>query len=198
MILPEFERPQNFTIIDQWNDDLIQKATEIYEQGLGQEYISAEDLKRYIAKSECIVIGAMVDSSLAGVMIAYPMMSEESEKYDRELYENKVPQIFQGRNVGLVKSVSVENKFRRRGIGTQLILESMQRLNEKGCDLFFAVSWYSGLKDSSPSIFESLEFIKAVKISDYWTEDSLKEGYMCPVDGNPCHCSAIFFFKNSR
>ncbi len=195
MILPEFEQSHSFRIIDVWDDILIKKAVEIYEQGLGQEYISKEDLIKFTENKNYILIGAMVDKDLAGVMVAYPMSIKESEKYDRELYENKVPQILQNRKVGFIKSVAVEKEFRRRGIGTQLIVEAMQRLKNKECDLFFAVSWVSGLPDSSPSVFEALKFTNAVEISDYWTEDSIKEKYICPVDGNPCHCSAIFYLR---
>ena len=106
--------------------------------------------------------------------------------------------------MGLIKSVAVEKEYRRRGIGTQLIVEAMRRLKNKGCDLFFAVSWDSGFRDSSPSIFKALSFMEAVKIDNYWTEDSKEKDketgeveikYMCPADGWPCHCSAIFFFR---
>lgn len=206
MNLLESERLYSFKIIDVWDENLIQKAVEIYEQGLGQKYISREDLIEFTQDREkYILIGAMVDNDLAGVIIAYPMDIEESEKYGRELYENKVPQIFQDYKIGLIKSVTVERKYRRRGIGTQLIVEAMQRLKNRGCDLFFAVSWVSGLPDSSPSIFEALKFTNAVEIPGYWTEDSvqraedgsiIKLNYMCPVDGNnPCDCSAIFYFR---
>lgn len=197
MLSLEQEHLFNFRITDKWTDALIDKAVLIYEQGLGQKYISREDLIRFTEnKGKYILIGAMVGEELAGVMVAYPMELHEQDQYDRELPEKEVSSFFIDKKVGLIKSVAVEKKFRRRGIGTQLILESVSRLEQRGCDLFFAVSWKSGLRDSSPSVFEALNFTKAVEISDYWTEDSIKEGYMCPVDGNPCRCSAIFYFKS--
>ena len=209
MNLLELERLHPFRIIDTWNDKLIQKAVEIYEEGLGQKYISRDDLIKFSEdKEKYILIGAMVGDDLAGVMIAYPMESQEYGKYSFELFENEVPDLFEGRKVGLIKSVSVQKKYRRRGIGTQLILESMQGLKNKGCDLLFAVAWDSGLRDSSPSIFKDLKFIDVAYIPNYWTEGSKKRdengnvvgfNYTCPVDGEgePCICPAIFFFKNA-
>jgi len=208
MILPEFEQSNSFRIIDTWNDSLIQKAVEIYEQGLGQKYITKEALIKYSEdKDKYILIGAMVGNDLAGVMVAYPMEPHEYGKYDFELFENEVPDLFKGYKVGLIKSVSVEKRYRRRGIGTQLIIESMQRLKERGCDLYFAVSWVSGLRDSSSSVFKDLKFTDAAYIPNYWTEDSKKRdektgevigfNYTCPVqgEGKACVCPAIFFFR---
>lgn len=202
MNLSEFEQSHSFKMIDTWTPELIKDAAKIYEQGLGQKYISEEDLIIFAGgKEKYILIGALIDDELAGVMLAYPMSQDESEEYDRELLEKNVPKILSSRKVGIIKSVAVEKNYRRRGLGTQLIIRSMQKLEEMGCDLFFAVSWDSGLKDSSPSIFKALGFTKALEISEYWKEDSRdlvtnEPKYMCPVDGNPCRCSAIFFFKN--
>lgn len=66
------------------------------------------------------------------------------------------------------------------------------------CDLLLAVSWVSNKPDSSEGMFEKLGFEKLFTVPDYWTQDSIKEGYLCPNCGNPCRCTANFYLRKTN
>lgn len=198
MILPEFGQLQAPYIINITLKDThaIQKALVIYDQSLGQDYIAPDDFIKYIKnKEKYIVIGATLQNNLVGVMVAYTMNPEETQEYTDVLRKHKVPFTLESYKVGLIKSVAVEKQYRHRGIGTQLTQESIRSLQMKGCDALFAISWVSNKPDSSQPMFESLGFRNILMVPNYWTEDSIKEGYLCPNCGNPCRCTAIFYFK---
>lgn len=198
MILPEFGRLQAPHILDITLKDthVIQKALAIYDQSLGQDYITPDDFIKYIKnKEKYIVIGATLQNNLVGVMVAYTMGIEETQEYNDILRKHKGPLTLESYKVGVIKSVAVEKQHRHRGIGTQLTRESIRSLQMKECNALFAISWVSNKPYSSQPMFESLGFRNILTIPNYWTEDSIKEGYLCPNCGNPCRCAAIFYFK---
>ncbi|MDO8460937.1 MAG: N-acetyltransferase [bacterium] len=173
---------------------LLKQASEIYDISLGQKYIPFQDLLRYAANPDLFVLlGTTIDQTLLGIMLAYPLENETVNEYTHVFKEYNLPILFSDFKVGLIKSVAVRPAYRHQGIGTKLTIESMIRLKEMSCDSFLAVSWVSNRPDSSQKMFEKLGFKNILSIPDYWTEDSIKEGYLCPNCGNPCHCTAIFY-----
>ena len=177
---------------------LLQQASEIYDISLGQSYISPEDLLKYAAKPDShILLGSEVNQTLLGVMLAYPLDSKTTQEYAHTFQQHNIPITLTEYNVGLIKSVAVRPEYRHQGIGTKLTIESMIRLKEMSCDLFLAVSWVSNRPDSSQEMFDKLGFKNILSVPDYWTKDSIKEGYLCPNCGNPCHCSANFYISKA-
>lgn len=177
---------------------LLQQASEIYDISLGQNYIPREELLRYASNpTQFILIGATVNQILLGVMLAYPLDKETISKYERDFEAYNLQAPFSDFKIGLIKSVAVRPEYRHRGIGTELTVESMVRLKNMSCDFFLAVSWVSNRPDSSQGMFEKLGFENILSIPDYWTQESIKEGYLCPNCGNPCHCTANFYFRKA-
>lgn len=197
---PESGKSQPPQIIDINPQDTryIQSALDIYNQALGQNYVDPESIINYIKdKEKYIVLGSIKESQLVGVMLAYTLETAESTDYENGLNNYGVVLPLSRFKVGLIKSVAVEEKFRRQGIGTNLTLETIDRFKLKKCDALFAVSWVSNRPDSSQKMFESLGFQNVLRIPNYWTKDSIEDGYMCPVCGNPCKCVAIFYFRHN-
>ncbi len=193
--LSSFAKIRDITTSD---DLLLKQASTIYDISLGQGYISPEDLMRYVSNPDSfILLGAVINQTLIGVMLAYPLDQETSRKYTYTFQEHNLPIPLSDFKIGLIKSVSVRPEYRHRGIGTQLTIESMVRLKSMPCDFFLAVSWVSNKPDSSQKMFEKLGFKNILSINDYWTQESIKEGYLCPNCGNPCHCTAIFYFRKA-
>ena len=176
--------------------DLLSQAAEIYDISLGQKYIAPDDLLYYASHpDQFILLGELQQQKLLGVMLAYPLSQAVADEYDHTFEEHNIPLSLSVQSVGLIKSIAVRPEHRHNGIGTRLTRESMTRLRNMSCDHFLAVSWLSNKPDSSPKMFEKLGFDNILTVEHYWTEDSIKEKYLCPADGNPCNCSAIFYFR---
>lgn len=180
------------------DNQLLKQASEIYDISLGQNYIPSEDLSKYASDPKrFILIGAIINQTLLGVMLAYPLDKKTAEEYTHALQQHNIPTTLPENAVGLIKSLAVRPEYRHRGIGTKLTIESIVRLKEMSCDFFLAVSWVSNKPDSSQKMFEKLGFKNILSVPDYWTQDSIKEGYQCPNCGNPCHCTANFYFRKA-
>lgn len=132
---------------------------------------------------------------LLGVAFSSLAQGQDLKKYNEELNRKEKILNLQDYRVGLIKSIAVKPEFRHRGIGTNLTIKSIIKLQGFGCDLLFAISWDSQRQDSSKKMFEKLGFQNVLEINNYWTEDSMREGYLCPNCGNPCFCRAIFYLK---
>lgn len=175
--------------------DLIEQASAIYDESLGQKYIPVQDLVRYISKPEqYVVLGSISQDKLLGALIGSVLGDDESSGYDSVLQIHESGIRLADHRVGLVKSVAVEKRFRHCGIGTHLTEEAMRQLKKLGCGAFFAVSWVSNKPDSSQGMFEKLNYRKLIRLKNYWTQDSIEQGYDCPNCGSPCFCSAIYYF----
>lgn len=131
-------------------------------------------------------------------MLAYPLDQATTSKYAHDFQEHNLQVSLSGFKIGLIKSVAVKPEYRHQGIGTDLTIESMVRLKKMSCDFFLAVSWVSNRPDSSQKMFEKLGFKNILSIPDYWTEESIKEGYLCPNCRNPCHCTANFYLRKAE
>lgn len=116
------------TIIDITASDnlLLEQASEIYDISLGEGYIPLEDLNHYaVDPKRFILIGASIDQTLLGVMLAHPLDEETISKYAHTFQEHNLPVPFSDFKVGLIKSVAVRPEYRHTGIGTKLTIESI-------------------------------------------------------------------------
>lgn len=96
-------------------------------------------------------------------------------------------------NVGYVKTVAVSPKFSGQGIGTELIAESVRRLENLGVKKLRTTAWKHDGIVNSDIIFRRNGFVPVREIPDFWYEDSLKRKFVCPVCGDVCHCACVVY-----
>ncbi|MDQ6748378.1 MAG: hypothetical protein M3010_09795, partial [Candidatus Dormibacteraeota bacterium] len=61
----------------------------------------------------------------------------------------------------------------------------------QGCQAAVAVSWLSG-RASSAGIFARAGFKAGRSVPDFYLQESLRDGWTCPVCQGPCRCGGQF------
>jgi hypothetical protein len=56
-----------------------------------------------------------------------------------------------------------------------------------------AVSWLSGRPDASATVLRGLGFTEGRTVERFYYDESVRDGWACPVCGGPCTCSARLY-----
>jgi GNAT superfamily N-acetyltransferase len=95
--------------------------------------------------------------------------------------------------VGSFEAFAVDPDHRRHGIGVRLATASLEWMRERGCVWAVTVSWRSGRDGSSAGLFRRLGMTEGPTVERFYLDESLREGWSCPVCGRPCKCAATLF-----
>ena len=174
----------------------VPECIRILDAALGKDYIESNKLLSMITDDKFICLKALVCNQLVGVHIGCIMNLSEAIDY-LKLTTHKIPAIMKKNNkIAILKTCAVKEEFQRKGIGDLFIKVSEKMFLEKNIHLVSCVAWqHDGIENAGPLLrkngYKSLFVIK-----DYWTEDSLREGFSCPVCGDHgCHCAANIYLK---
>lgn len=99
-----------------------------------------------------------------------------------------------GRDVGVVKSLVVDGGWRGRGVGGRLLDAVADELVTCGHDALVSLSWAKPA-GGSRGLFVARGWRLDRRVERVWYAASVREGFSCPVCGNPCTCSADVFVK---
>ena len=125
-----------------------------------------------------------------GAAVARLLIPKDAAYYER--FGPEAVELFTG-TVGSYEAVAVERRFRRRGTGRLLTEAGVQWMRRQGCDVAVTLAWLSGRRDSSPHLFRRLGFREWGTVERFYYEESLRDGWECPVCRGPCRCSATLF-----
>lgn len=95
--------------------------------------------------------------------------------------------------VGSFEAFAVDPDHRRQGLGTRLATRSLDWMRERGCASAVTLSWRSGREDSSAGLFRRLGMREGPTVERFYLEESVRNGWTCPVCGGPCTCAATLF-----
>jgi GNAT superfamily N-acetyltransferase len=94
---------------------------------------------------------------------------------------------------GSLEALAVEPAFRRRGAGRLLAEACISWTRAQGCNLLVTLAWRSGREDASLPLFRRLGFREGPTVDRFYLEESLRDGWSCPVCGPGCRCAATLF-----
>jgi GNAT superfamily N-acetyltransferase len=95
--------------------------------------------------------------------------------------------------VGSFEAFVVAPDHRRRGLGTLLATVCLDWMRGRGCTAAVTLSWRSGREGSSAGLFRRLGMREGPTVERFYHDESLRNGWTCPVCGAPCTCSATLF-----
>ncbi|MCI8612161.1 MAG: TIR domain-containing protein [Clostridia bacterium] len=169
--------------------------TRIADSRLGKNYITEEFLREILNEDDstfCLVAYNSENSKIAGFCISKQVSYAELKKiaYGKDINELKFE-----KNIGIIKTVAVDERTKNLGLGSMLLGESLNTMAKQGVTSFASPAWKHAGVVNIASILEKCGFERAIEIPNYWYESSIEEGFNCPHCGNPCHCSCVIYIK---
>lgn len=174
----------------------ILKLIKMSNQVLGKDYLRHEDLEKAIDSEEymCKIVRNIENRAVIGFCL-YQIVTPEALPVLLKLPESKIPSALRhSERIGVIKTAAIAVDYQSCGIGKKLIDECHQRLLKSNVQSVCSVAWKYGGRANIGGILGSLGFIEYIEIENYWRDDSLKNGYTCPICGKPpCMCSAVIY-----
>lgn len=174
-------------------------ALAVMGSGLGDEYVSAEELESYAGDADKTALVAKDGQVVAGAATA--RIFNGADDFLDSLPQDMAEPLraclpgLESNRVGLIKSVAVHRSMQGRGIATRLVRESTERLWSLGATVIVSIGWTDDEGCHIQGVFESQRFMACADIPDFWLHDSTDKGYSCPTCGSPCRCTARIFTK---
>lgn len=169
---------------------LLPALAELLNTNLGESLYSAPALERDLGAPTARVTGAYANGTLVGGAIARLLVPRDSGYYER--FGAAAAALFRGGPIGSIEALAVIPAARRTGTGRRLLDESTEWCRDRGCRDVVAVSWISGADGTSAPLFAAAGFTMGETIADFYLEESLRNGWLCPVCGAGCRCAGQF------
>jgi GNAT superfamily N-acetyltransferase len=188
------------------NSAHIQQALCTLKGELGENYILKKVFETYIyddnnfsGKAAFIAQDSMTEV-VVGALTAEIVSPEAFKASFLDSFDlaKELPEVrlLNDKCIGLIKSVAVAPRFQGRGIGTQLVMDAIKKLEEHGAEAFYALGWVSKARGCHiQGVLEALDFRMISQFDYFWYKDSIEYGYSCPSCGHPCRCSTRLFVK---
>lgn len=167
-------------------DDFL-AVQDLSDDALGAGYL---DVATHTSVENVFV--AEKNGRVIGFAIAY-------SEYAEAVYANRLPgrpdtcHIPGDARVGILAAIVLHLDYRGQGIGYRLLRYAVSRYPGQP---IFALGWKP--KSRAPHIERPLlqSGFQSVKLyTDFWREDSVRRGYLCPVCGNPCTCDMQLYLR---
>jgi ribosomal protein S18 acetylase RimI-like enzyme len=166
-------------------------VVELFNRELGQSMYSLSDLEADLADPEVVIL---VEGDFAAVL-GRLLIAEDFTYYER--FGELARRAFDAGQVGSIEALAVAPAERRRGLGRALVEAAGDWLVKAGASAIVVVGWDSGRPDSSLPLLRSLGFEESGRVERFYEEESRRDGWICPVDGNPCRCAAVLFVRRA-
>jgi GNAT superfamily N-acetyltransferase len=164
-------------------------AADLLNRELGEGLYLPEWLLEDAASASAVVWVAG-STPPAGAAVARLLVAADSDYY--RAFGPPALDLFPG-TVGSFEAFAVAPDRRRRGIGGRLATLSLDWMRERGCTAAVTLAWRSGREGSSAGLFRRLGMVEGPTVERFYHEESLRDGWACPVCGSPCTCAATLF-----
>jgi len=171
------------------NPDDLPLIQQISDTVLGTGYFTTFNNNLF---SESHLIRVIIDNEiLVGFCYSYITSFKEINK-EWDLSEH---QFALNDKVGILKTIAIKTEFQNKGLGNKLVKDTINYLVQKNATAIFTSLWNHPDTDSNISLMVKNGFRWQKTIPNYWTSDSIKNGYHCLVCGYPCKCLASIYLK---
>lgn len=168
--------------------ELVKKFTDIE---IGHGYYSTEELQENQVKSVCtdgsISSFLLIDENtnqVRGLRLAYPpgkWLHGKGTQLRPDLWPYPLEK------TGYFQSLFIAKELQGHGYGPALSKKSIEVLINQGALGIATHCWKESPHNSSVRYLEKIGFKKIIEHPFYWKDVN----YTCPLDGNPCQCTAI-------
>ena len=184
-------------IITYFVEDYLSKLMEISMAELGSDYLEDEDFLMTLTSKDDFCLVAIEESGPVGFAICNVF---GKDKVDPILHMPDGPErdeIMEYDRIGYLASVAVLDSAKRKGIGKKLVEAAEREFDRRRVDVSCAMAWKS--VDGTVNISKVVELYGMVEVAEfqgYWNDPrAFPNGHDCPVCGNPCSCSAVYYLK---
>lgn len=173
----------------------IPEVINISDRQLGESYfgnnINRKDIK---SKNKIYRVAIERKKRVIGFSYSKVLIEEGIESYIES--KNLKRSLSHSRKVGILSTVAVESEKEGKGVGTELIGDSIEHIEKKGAEMIMATAWKSEGQVNVSSILKFYDFKKIEEVDEYWKDQSIQDSFNCPSCGAPpCTCSAVIFAK---
>ncbi|HEY8738999.1 MAG TPA: GNAT family N-acetyltransferase [Candidatus Dormibacteraeota bacterium] len=165
---------------------------ELLNDALGAGLYTVPGLLRDVADPAAHVLAVNGDRGLVGGAVSRLLVPEDASYY--AAFGAVVEQAFKAGPIGSFEGLAVAPAARGRGLGSQLLAESVRWIRERGGRSAVALSWVSR-QATSAGLFVRAGFEAGPTIEDFYYQESRRDGWTCPVCNGPCHCAAQFYWR---
>lgn len=170
----------------------IQAVLDLLNRNLGVGFYTVPDLEKAIFENNIYSMYVSFDGDiLEGFAIGYITTNEHIIK---QLSNYSISYSLLSHQIGVVKTIVVEQQYRNRGIGHKLCDSLIKSLTLKGAQTFISLAWKQGDEINAHFMLQRNGFNQHAELKEYWKTDSLEKQYSCVMCGKPpCLCSAFLY-----
>jgi ribosomal protein S18 acetylase RimI-like enzyme len=186
----------NIVVVD-LSEEHIPYLMEISSVELGSDYLKEEDFRNTLTSEDDFCLVAVDGTVPLGFALCNIF---GKEKVDSILHMPDGPErdeILGYGRVGYLSSVAVSDSVKKKGIGKSIVAESEREFDRRKVDVSCAMAWKS--VDGTVNISKVVEGVGMKEVAEfkgYWNDPRVfPDGHNCPVCGNPCKCSAVYYLK---
>lgn len=176
--------------LDAWDRRTADAAAALLNRELGEGQYRPEWLQEDAA-SPAAGVWVAGAPALAGAAVARVMAAADGDYY--RAFGATALDLFAG-TVGSFEAFAVEPDHRRRGLGSGLATTALDWMSGHGCSSAVTIAWRSGRPGSSVGLFRRLGLTEGPTVGRFYLEESVRDGWSCPVCGGPCTCAATLFW----
>lgn len=185
---------ENFKIRDANKSDFA-SVIKMSDLELGKGYVTEVLLNEVLDESKstfCLVAYDLKTKRIVGFGLGKKIKYTEI----KDIFHGKdLPEFKFEDEIGFLKAFVVEESFQKIGIGTMLVNSVLSKLSLEGVQKFISPAKKSKGVVPIASIYEKNNFKIDREIPNYWNEGNINDDFICPVCGNPCHCSCVIYIK---
>ena len=184
-------------IIMHFSEEYLPKLMEISKAELGSDYLEGDDFLMTLGSKDDFCLVAVDETGPIGFAICNVF---GKEGVDPILHMPDCPErdemLSIGR-IGYLASVAVLDSAKGKGAGTLLVDAAEREFDRRRVDASCAMAWKAvqGYVNIA-KVVERAGMTAVAEYQGYWNDPrAFPNGHDCPVCGNPCKCSAVFYLK---
>lgn len=185
------------TAIVCFSEEYLPELMEISMAELGSDYLEDDDFLMTLDSEDDFCFVALDEGRPIGFAICNVFGREKVDPILHMPDGKERDEILTYGRIGYLASVAVLDSAKRKGAGKLLVAASEEEFDRRGVDVSCAMAWKS--VDGTVNISKVVERAGMVEVAEfqgYWNDPrAFPDGHDCPVCGNPCSCSAVYYLK---